>query len=497
MVGFYEILQKLTLPGDEKRRLAWLYETGGQEDRRLLEHFAWAEHERQFGVLPFEEGIMLPAPTCQQAKGQYRWAAVKEYIGGQAKCVFGIDPEELLQHAAIVGRSGAGKTNTLISLVRGMLSSDSRPAIWVFDWKRSWRELLTQQSGRDFLVYTVGRSASPLSFNPLIPPPKVELDVWINLLIDIFGYAYFEGHGATSMLQRGMEGAYGLHRSRDTGRSTTWPTLSDVKTCLDGIKTSQRETLWLTSLNRALQRLTYGSFGSALNSRKPIAMEELLRRDVVLEMGALSDPDRAFLCGALLLWIYQYMLQREETREKLELLLVFEESHFLFSKDKEKTGETIIERLPRMVRELGVGLVLADQQPHLLSTQALANTYCKVAMNLAHEYDLRAIGAAMGLENDLKKGLGHLPVGFGVVKLQDRYTQPFLVRFPLVPLRKGTVTDAMIKERMKRFAEDTSSSMAPVAGGNHNMPPPKATSEDGSGGFELRLGDPPALGEDA
>jgi|Deesub1362A_J573_1020465.scaffolds.fasta_scaffold05219_3 hypothetical protein len=453
MTSFYEALKRLPLSGEEKRRIAWLYETAGKEERRLLENAVWAEHERHFGVLPFEEEVILPAPPKGKSEGRYPWALVQEGISRPPLTIFGLEPSELLQHTVVVGRSGAGKTNALMALVLGILREKERPAIWVFDWKRSWRELLATEEGKDFLVFTVGRSVSPFPFNPLIPPPKVELDVWINLLLDIFSHAYFEGHGATSMLQRGLEGAYRLYGISGKERPDLWPSLADVRSCLEGIRTDQREALWLTSLNRALQRLTFGGFGMGLNVRRPFPLEELLKRDVILELGALSDPDRAFLCGALLLWIYQYMLHREGKREELELLIVFEESHFLFSRERAKEGETIIERLPRMVRELGVGLVLADQQPHLMSTQALANTYCKVAMNLAHEYDLRAIGAAMCLDKELKRGLGHLPVGYGIVKLQDRYTRPFLVRFPLVRLRKGLVTDKVIKERMRSFWE--------------------------------------------
>jgi len=51
MADFYETLQRLSWAPEEKRRLAWQYETGQPEERRLLEAHVWAGHEKEFGVL--------------------------------------------------------------------------------------------------------------------------------------------------------------------------------------------------------------------------------------------------------------------------------------------------------------------------------------------------------------------------------------------------------------------------------------------------------------
>ena len=39
-----------------------------------------------------------------------------------------------------------------------------------------------------------------------------------------------------------------------------------------------------------------------------------------------------------------------------------------------------------------------------------------------------------------------LPVGHAVVKLQNRWRRPFLVRLPLVPVAKGHVSDQQLRE---------------------------------------------------
>ncbi len=45
-----------------------------------------------------------------------------------------------------------------------------------------------------------------------------------------------------------------------------------------------------------------------------------------------------------------------------------------------------------------------------------------------------------------------LKTGEAIVKVQDRWTAPFLVRFDLFPINKGLVADEEVSERMKGFA---------------------------------------------
>jgi hypothetical protein len=47
--------------------------------------------------------------------------------------------------------------------------------------------------------------------------------------------------------------------------------------------------------------------------------------------------------------------------------------------------------------------------------------------------------------------LGELEVGSGIVKLQGRWFRPFLVKFPLVPVSKGSITDDELCKRMEQF----------------------------------------------
>jgi hypothetical protein len=95
---------------------------------------------------------------------------------------------------------------------------------------------------------------------------------------------------------------------------------------------------------------------------------------------------------------------------------------------------------------LGIGSVIIDQHPHLISSVALGNCYTTICMNLKHPTDMGKAAAFSSVEEDERRYFNMLPVGHGIVKLQDRWRQPFLVRFPLVQAKKGLVTDEILRK---------------------------------------------------
>ena len=69
-----------------------------------------------------------------------------------------------------------------------------------------------------------------------------------------------------------------------------------------------------------------------------------------------------------------------------------------------------------------------------------------------NQKDPTAINKAAGLSQvgeSEKHYFSMLPVGQGIVKLQDRWLRPFLVNFPLVNVKKGMVTDSVLGQFLK------------------------------------------------
>ena len=118
-------------------------------------------------------------------------------------------------------------------------------------------------------------------------------------------------------------------------------------------------------------------------------------------------------------------------------MIFIEEAHHVLYKRAQTSHETVLEMLLRQCRELGIGIIVIDQHPHLLSSAALGNTYTTLCLNQKDPSDIAKAAAISLLDSDEKRYFSMLPVGQAIAKLQDRWTKPVLLQFPLVDVAKG------------------------------------------------------------
>jgi len=438
------VLKKLKpVLGEEETRRAWeQLQLVDPKTAKLIE-FSLRKKLAQATGHSFEEGEILLEPIPQRkSTGQFSVGTV--CYGKRPFHLFALRPGELIQHTAIFGRSGAGKTNVAFNLLREF-SREGIPFL-VFDWKKNYRDLIPHSDFQNLTVYTVGRDQAPFYFNPLIPPEGVQPKEWLKKLIEIMQHAYFLGEGVAFVLQEALDRLYREFRIYEG--SGNWPTLSDLLSRLRSRTVKGREGAWMESVLRAVGVLCFGAMDSVLNSGAHFPIEALLQQDAVLELDAITNSDKTFLIEALLLWIHHHRMQEPE-REKLKHVLMIEEAHHvLLKKKQELTGaEAVTDIILREVREFGEAIILLDQLPSLISKPALENTYTTICMNLKEKGDVTAASKAMLMESNEAKYLGRLPVGWAITKLQARWPKPFLVRFPLFTIRKGVVTDQQVSQR--------------------------------------------------
>lgn len=397
-----------------------------------------------------EKNILLEPPPKDVAAGEYPLGFV--LYGKDKFYPFGLRENEWIQHIGIFGRSGSGKSNIGFIIFLNLLKKGKR--ILAFDWKRNFRDLVPQIPNREILIFTVGRKVSPFYFNPLIPPEGTPYTTWLNKLIEILSSVYYLGHGCAYLLQKAIDSVYKEFGVYD-GNPEVYPTLKDVKEWLERYKVKGREASWMESTLRAVSVLCFGEVGEALNHRNNLPLEKLLERNAVLELDSLTQSAKSFVIQMLLLWVYHYRMVSRTKRESFNHGIIIEESHHILKRQtQEKQGEeTVTDIILREIRELGEAIILLDQHPSLISKPAMGNTYCTIAMNLKHRSDIAMIADCMLLDTKRARYLGKLQVGTGIVKLQDRWFDPFLVRFPLIKVNKGSVTDEMIKEMMSPFYE--------------------------------------------
>ena len=395
-----------------------------------------------------DERMLLVPPSKDIAFGNYILGQV--IYNGKELYPFGIREEEFIQHMGIFGRSGSGKTNSVFVIILNLLKN-KKPFL-VFDWKRNFREILDYTKREDILVFTVGRSISPIQFNPLIPPPGVEAKTWLKKLIEIIAHSFFVGEGVMYLLLKAIDSVYKKFGVYD-GEIDKWPTMEDILRWLECYPAKGRESNWMVSTLRAVKTLCFGEMGKVLNIREQISLDELLKKNVIMELDALTNTDKTFFIETLLLWIHHYRMGQQE-KETWKHTLIIEEAHHILLREKQELrgGEAITDLILREIRELGEAIILIDQHPHMISVPALGNTYTTVTQNLKYQSDINTAANCMLLDNEQRKHLGKLPVGHAIVKIQDRWTNPFLIKIPLVNVKKGIVTDKDIRRLMRGYS---------------------------------------------
>jgi hypothetical protein len=364
----------------------------------------------------------------------------------------------LKEHVLVAGRSGSGKTNLTFVLLQGVMARGIK--VLAIDWKRGYRDLLTLHP--DIRIFTIGREVSPFRFNPLIPPPGCEPNVWIKLIVDVIASAYYGGEGVISLLVAGLD-----HLFREAGvfdqLQTKWPTIQDLLLWLKSVKLKGRAAMWQASAERILLAMTYGEFGSVVNTQDNSCVQDLLEHNVVLEMDGLSsNSDRKLFSEALTLYLYRYRLAKGPQSE-LTNLIVLEEAHNLLLRKAADAKESVLENSIRMIRQYGMGYVFVDQSASLLSQVAFANSYATLALSQKLRSDIQAIAGAMNLTDEQKQALNTLPVGTTIVRLADEYPEPFLVKIPLSSVREGSVSDEEIRKRMAAYFRDLRPNRTPKA----------------------------------
>jgi hypothetical protein len=392
------------------------------------------------------ETVLIP-PSEELAKGDYSIGDV--HYSDKNLYKFGLRENEWIQHVAILGRSGAGKTNVGFLILK-QLKQKGKPFL-IFDWKRNYRDLLALSEFKDVEVYTIGRNIAPFAFNPLIPPAGTNPKTWLKKLNEVIAHSYCLGNGVLFLLQQAVDAVYekaGVYE----GTVEKWPTFRDVLEKARNMDTRGRESGWLSSTLRALSTLCFGDMDKLVNSNNNKSIDHILDKNVILELDALTQSDKTFFVQASLLYLHHKRMA-EEKREDFKHAILIEEAHHILSDERRSLvgGQSVMDIIFREIREFGESLILLDQHPSKISLYALGNTYSTICMNLKHKTDINAMGQCMLLDKE-REILGSLEVGQAVIKLQGRIARPFQITIPEFIIEKGKTSDSFIKEHMQHIA---------------------------------------------
>ena len=360
--------------------------------------------------------------------------------GRPSSIPYAISRGSLAFHTFVSGITGAGKTNTIIRLLR-QAAKMQVPFLVIEPAKAEYRALLRDsQLGSELQVFTPGSELiSPFRLNPLEVTAGAPIGTHIDLLRSVFTASFGMWTPMPQVLEQSLLGVYrdrgwdlasGRNRRADAGAAeadpASFPTLSDVYMRVGelvprmGFDAEARDRI-LASLQTRLNRLRTGGRGRMLDVQRSIPMRELLARPTVLELeGMGDDDDKAFLMGLLLICLVEYRRAEEERlrdagrtrgpgqlRPDLRHILVIEEAHRLLTNAPRNINEEQADPRGKMVetftnllseiRAYGQGVIIADQVPSRLAPDAVKNTNLKIVHRIVAGDDRDMLGKAMGM----------------------------------------------------------------------------------------------------
>ncbi len=412
------------------------------EERGEIVHILNALYHRNLGDL-LDNKVLLEPPKFH-LDGEYPIGKIS--YAGKRISDFNLREQDWARHVCISGMSGSGKTTLAINLVNNFIKNDK--AFLVFDWKKSFRPLI--MAGSEVVCFTVGddKVSNLFRMNINKPPRGIDPKAWINVLCDLIVESFSASFGVHKVLLETLDSAFkqwGVYEGTEN-----YPTWENIKWYLEEKfeKTSGREAGWVESALRIASVLTFGNFGEVCNSKEGgLSIEDILDKQVILELNALSNIEKKFFCEFILTYIYKFKKTNHKSVKEFDHAIIVDEAHNIFLKSATHfVKESVTDMVYREMREYGTSLICIDQHISKLSDTVKGNSACHIAFGQQLPQDIYDIAGLMQL-GEQRQFFSMLPVGSAIVKLSERYAFPFLIEIEKSELSENPVDDDKVKSR--------------------------------------------------
>jgi hypothetical protein len=445
----------------------------------------------RFGVSPSTGGRSSPREAATAGRSPDRKPADQPIPIGDildrgtrtGNCLT-ITTNDLTKHGLVVGVTGSGKTNTCFELL-AQLAARGVPFLVIESAKSEYRSLLRD---RRFVpppqVYTVGdETATPLRLNPFEVPAGILVQTHIDYLKALFAAAFVLYPPMPYVLEQSIQEIY-QDRGWDLAANQNWrqrlddyrgprlfPTLDDlvdkVRAVVERLGYHEQVKLDVTAglVARLDQLRGGGGKGPMLNTRAVLGTA-LFEQPAILELKQMvSDDEKAFLMGLLLLRLYEYHEARASSAaggtalaSSLRHVTLIEEAHRLLRNVSTEQGSDVsanpkgraIEVFANLLSEIrayGEGILIAEQVPVKLTPDAIKNTNLKIVHRLLAEDDRLAVGNTMNLSKEQTQFLTTLSPGEAVA-YTEQLPQPVLLQVALSPLKDAARAEALPAARV-------------------------------------------------
>jgi len=360
-------------------------------------------------------------------------------------------------HCLIAGQTLSGKTTLLFIIFAQALLKGIR--CWLF---------VKSKEVRNFLKLTpeivIVDFKSGIKINPLLPPPGLSKSEWTNVFSEVFiqGFKIFEGTQNFIIKL--------LNELPDN--SNLFDLLRKVEStkCPPGSRTVHYKE---SAINR-LGGILSGDWAQTFNCAES-DLESLAERNVIFEIGNLTDDQQKFIPNVLTTWLFKYRSKKGENAEVEELpeptrpfelvprelirarmpihFIGLDDANLLFSKGEEGFYSlTIIDNLLATVRHGRIFVFCCTHMPHRLGAGIKSNAFMQIMFALANSDDVRCMQGSMGIyDKEMREYNLNFEKREMIVKFSKRYNEPFLARVPEFHLPEGTISDKEAYENNERI----------------------------------------------
>jgi len=344
---------------------------------------------------------------------------------------FGI-PEE--GHMLICGQTGMGKTTTIKNLLKECILNGIH--FIDFDSRKDHYSL-----AEEFPEVNIIKVIEDFRINPLKPPsPSVPEKVWQSRVCMIMSSAFGFFIGSKDYLIKTLSE---LNELKKPAKAS--PNLIDLKNFL---KKKEKMAENRFGPNREYSTRNLNRLEAILTTNRKIFdvetgfdIDKLSRSYLILDMDGLDADLQRFLINLIIYSIiYHRMYTNQRGQNADPVRIVVDEARRYFPREASSRHIDFadIGFLVSQTREFGIFLVIAEQIPHMLSVECIAESRYKIILNISSGTDLRLIREACNLNQAHIDLITSLPVGTAAVKISD-CPYPFLIE--LNPYTGPTCSD--------------------------------------------------------
>ncbi|MBP3684101.1 MAG: ATP-binding protein [Oscillospiraceae bacterium] len=212
-----------------------------------------------------------------------------------------------------------------------------------------------------------------------------------------------------------------------------YPYLRDMvetpKKALANLYAEESKTNLVSALTTRIEKITDDWKKDAFMSvpRSMDFAELFEKNDVVINLNSLEDDDKAFVMSLILTALWEYRESRYKTdaayraaadRGELQHLTLVDEAHKLLSRfgsNSQLHAARTFANMLKEVRAYGQGLLISDQVPAELISDAIDNTNLKIVHRLNSDGNMKLVADGMRLRPDQTAVIGALQPGEAIV----------------------------------------------------------------------------------